>query len=82
MKSFGALLQKNQNFVMRRNGKVHLTGNCHGNLKSEHQLGHMLDVGIDSAKELYDEHFLFSFEDVCYHMEGKQRYIADHHKER
>ncbi len=63
-------------------GSWHLHGHTHGNLKTEHQLGCMLDVGIDSAKELYDEHFLFSFEDVCYHMEGKQRYIADHHKER
>ena len=62
-------------------GSWNLHGHCHGNLKPEFSKGKILDVGIDNAKGLYDKHFMFSFEDVCYHMDSEEKFIADHHKE-
>lgn len=41
---FWCIRCKNQNFMMRHRGKVHLTGNSHGRLPP---IGKQLDVGVD-----------------------------------
>lgn len=48
---FWCIKTKNQNFFMRRNGKVHLTGNSHG--KSEYKLNRY-DVGYDVQHTLME----------------------------
>ncbi len=51
---FWCIQSKNKNFIMRRNGRVHITGNCHGNLKPIYDkdgniyTAKRLDVGVDS----------------------------------
>lgn len=66
------------NFMVRREGKVHLTGNCHGSYKVEQ--GKILDVGIDSAYNLYGEHKFFSEEDIIEYMSNRQIKTVDHHR--
>ena len=67
---FWCIKTKHQNFIMRRNGKVMITGNCHGN-KIDHHTGqkmreipNRLDVGIDAAYGLLDEHKPFTWNEV------------------
>ena len=51
---FWCIKTKHKNFIMRRNGKVHITGNCHGG-GSEHsdyplkKIPNRFDVGIDNS---------------------------------
>lgn len=66
------------NFMIRRNGKVHLTGNCHSSLPQDS--GRILDVGIDNSYKLHGEHKLFSEQDVLDFMQGQEVYSVDHHK--
>ena len=62
---FWCIKTKNQNFFIRRNGKISLTGNCHGG-GSEHsdfplkKMPNRFDVGIDNSHG----NVPFSYEDV------------------
>jgi calcineurin-like phosphoesterase family protein len=58
----------------------HLHGHCHGNHADSK--GKMLDVGIDSAYNIYKEHKFFTEEDIAVYMQDLSVYVADHHKER
>lgn len=61
-------------------GAIHIHGHSHGNLKDSKGL--ILDVGIDSAYNIYGKHKFFSEEDVVEYMQGRKLEIADHHAER
>jgi calcineurin-like phosphoesterase family protein len=69
----------NGTLIVRRNGKVHVTGNCHGNFKDYR--GKMLDVGIDSVYNLYGKHGFLNEQQIVEFMKEQKLYIADHHKE-
>ena len=58
-------------------GSFHLHGHSHGSYKGE---GRILDVGIDSAYNLFGVHRLFDEEDVYGILQGVNIYSADHHK--
>jgi calcineurin-like phosphoesterase family protein len=60
-------------------GSWHLHGHCHGNHADSK--GKMLDVGIDSAYNIYKEHKFFTEEDVAVYMQDRSVYVSDHHKE-
>ncbi len=60
-------------------GALHLHGHCHGNHKDNK--GKMLDIGLDSAYNLYKEHRFFTEDDVLALMQQKEIHISDHHKE-
>lgn len=75
---FWCIKTSNQNFIIRREGKVHLTGNCHGNFKDGK--GKILDVGLDSAYNIYGKHQFFSEQDVLEYMQTREVSVADHHK--
>lgn len=45
---FWCIKTRNQNFICRRNGKVHITGNSHGSLRSPTTM-RRLDVGVDAT---------------------------------
>jgi calcineurin-like phosphoesterase family protein len=57
----------------------HLHGHCHGNHKDGK--GKILDVGIDSAYNIYGEHRFFTEEDIAIFMQDRSNYISDHHRE-
>lgn len=61
-------------------GAYCLVGHSHGNLKDPKGL--ILDVGIDSAYNIYGKHKFFTEEDVVEYMQGRKLEIADHHEER
>lgn len=67
----------NANFFIRRNGKVHLTGNCHGSFQGQ---GKTLDVGLDNSYNIFGEHKMFSEDDVLQFMQGREVYIAESHR--
>lgn len=69
----------NSTLVVRRKGKCHITGNCHGTLAP--QQGKILDVGIDNAYKLSGEHKFFTEKDVVEYMENISIRINDHHKQ-
>ena len=48
---------------------------------SINQVKVILDVGIDSAYNVFGKHKLFSTEEVLSIMETKQVHVKDHHKE-
>ena len=58
-------------------GAWHLYGHSHGNHKSE---GKSLDVGLDSAYNLYQEHRFFSLLDVELYMSRREVNTVDHHR--
>lgn len=74
---FWCIKTEHQNFFIRRNGRVSLTGNCHGRYQGQ---GKSLDVGLDNAYLLYDEHRLFSEQDVIHFMKDRPVHISDHHR--
>jgi len=74
---FWCLTTNNQNFVMRRNGRVHLTGNSHGNHSGS---GKLLDVGLDSAYNILGEHRLFTQDEIYEILSNKQVTINDSHR--
>jgi len=76
---FWCVKTNNQSWVMRRNGVVQITGNCHGNHADNK--GKMLDVGLDSAYNIFGKHKFFTLKDIAAIMYEKQTYISDHHKE-
>ena len=59
-------------------GSIHLHGHSHGSYNGE---GKILDVGIDSAYNIFGEHKLFSSEEVLSIVETKQVHVKDHHQE-
>jgi len=61
-------------------GALHLHGHCHGNHKDNK--GKMLDVGLDSAYNIFKEHCFFTEYDIEELTKSKETYISDHHKER
>lgn len=70
---FWCIKCQNQNFFIRRNGKVHLTGNCHGNFPEDIRRKR-IDVGVDC----------FGFVPMSYHdvksvMAGRIFEAVDHH---
>lgn len=73
---FWCVKTSNKTWVMRRNGVVQITGNCHGSFQGE---GRILDVGLDSAYNLFREHKYFSLKDVCNLMDGRSVVVKDHH---
>jgi hypothetical protein len=73
---FWCVKTSNKTWVMRRNGVVQITGNCHGNYEAE---GKILDVGLDSAYNLFGEHKYLSLKDVSNFMDGRSIVVKDHH---
>ena len=59
-------------------GALHLHGHCHGNFKDYR--GKMLDVGIDSAYNLYGEHKFITEDAVLEFMQHEDIYSADQHR--
>lgn len=59
-------------------GALHLHGHCHGNFKDFR--GKMLDVGIDSAYNLYGEHKFITEDEVITFMQHEDIYTADQHR--
>lgn len=59
-------------------GSWHLSGHSHGNYNPEN--GFYLDVGLDSAWNIYGEHKFFSEENVVEYMQGRKIEVLDHHK--
>lgn len=60
-------------------GSWHLHGHSHGGYQDSR--GKMLDVGIDNAYNMYGEHKFFDLEMISNHMETRERYTADAHRE-
>jgi calcineurin-like phosphoesterase family protein len=60
-------------------GAFHLHGHCHGSLVQP--FGKLLDVGLDSAYNLFGEHRFFTTEDIVEYMNNRNININDHHKE-
>lgn len=72
---FWCVTTKNGNFFMRRNGKIHLTGNSHGSLPDDNtQL--RIDVGVDCH-----DFYPISFSEVKDIMSKKKYSPIDHHGE-
>jgi calcineurin-like phosphoesterase family protein len=61
-------------------GSWHLHGHCHGSFFIPK--GKILDVGLDSAYNIYGEHKLFSEQDIEDYMEKREVQIVDQHKDR
>ena len=59
-------------------GALHLHGHCHGNFKDFR--GKMLDIGIDSAYNLYGEHKFITEDEVITFMQHEDIYTADQHR--
>lgn len=59
-------------------GAWHLHGHCHGNFKDYR--GKMLDVGLDSAYNLYGEHKFITEDQVVAFMQHEDIYLADQHR--
>lgn len=69
--TFWCVSTRNTNFVCRRNGKVHVTGNCHGSFQGE---GRCVDVGFDNWGRIIP---LQEAIDFCLE---REIYCPDHHK--
>lgn len=69
---------RNRTWVMRRNGVVQITGNCHGN--HQDSKGKMLDVGLDNAYNLYGKHCFFDLEMIEAYMQKQEVYTSDSHR--
>lgn len=77
---FWCVTTNNGNFFMRREGKIHVTGNCHSNFDYKAANLHdkrILDVGWDNAKIVLGEYRPFEFADILKYMEG--RVSIEHH---
>jgi len=61
-------------------GSIHLHGHCHGSFTPEK--GKILDVGIDSAYNIFGVHRLFSELDIIEYMSKREVNVNDHHKDR
>jgi len=79
---FWCVKTNNQTWIMRRNGVVQITGNCHGNLKEMFSQGLILDAGLDQYYNMYGKHGFFSEEQIVEIMKAKTKFISDHHADR
>lgn len=59
-------------------GSFHLHGHSHGG--HTESKGKMLDVGLDSAYNIFGEHKFFSEDEIHAIMQTKQLFIADQHR--
>lgn len=80
VESTWCLTVPNSNLIVRRNGKVHVTGNSHGSYQPAE--GKILDVGLDSAYNIFGEHKFFTEEDVLEYMQSRKIQVLDHHQQR
>lgn len=76
---FWCVKTNKQTWLMRRNGVVQVTGNCHGNHRDGH--GKILDVGLDNAYNVTGKHQFFTLDMIANYMSYRETYISDHHKE-
>ena len=60
----------------QHHGAIMLHGHSHGSFQGE---GKILDVGLDSAYNLFGEHKYFSLKDICNFMDGRSVVVKDHH---
>lgn len=60
-------------------GSIHLHGHSHGSYSAQ---GKILDVGIDSAYNIYGKHIFFTEDEIIDIMKEKQIVKLDHHGER
>ena len=60
-------------------GSWHLHGHSHGAFQGQ---GKILDVGIDSAYNIFGEHKLFSENDIVALMQQKEKLVAEQHRNR
>lgn len=70
---FWCLVVPNQTLIIRRNGMVHVTGNCHGTLPSPDYQARV-DVGVDVWN-----YFPVSYQQIKTHMTKKVFKPIDHH---
>lgn len=61
-------------------GAYHLHGHCHGSHGDSR--GRMLDVGLDSAYNMFGIHKFFTENEIHEILGSREIYTADHHKER
>lgn len=61
-------------------GSWHLHGHSHGNYVIP--TGKILDVGLDSAYNIYGEHRFFTEQDIETYMANREVNVVDHHKDR
>lgn len=61
----------------QHHGSFHLHGHSHGQYKAG---GKILDVGLDSAYNIFGEHKFFTEEDIYEQMKTKNIAIADSHR--
>jgi len=66
----------NQNFFMRRMGKVHLTGNCHNHLHSDFTRGRIFDVGVDNPRWNFRP---VAFSELFKIAMNTDIFVSDHH---
>lgn len=60
-------------------GSWHLHGHSHGGYTD--RKGKMLDVGIDNAYNLYNDHVFFDLEMISAFMQKREMYTSDKHRE-
>lgn len=68
------------NWHKQHHGSFHLHGHSHGSYVLDD--GKILDVGLDSAYNIFGEHKFFSEEDVLEYMQGRNVVVNDHHTNR
>lgn len=68
------------NWHKQHHGAFHLHGHSHGSYFVED--GRILDVGLDSAYNIFGEHKFFSEEDVLEYMQQRNVVVNDHHTKR
>lgn len=68
------------NWHKQHHGSFHLHGHSHGSYVLDD--GKILDVGLDSAYNIFGEHKFFSEEDVLEYMQGRNVVVNDHHTKR
>lgn len=78
---FWCIQSNNQNFIMRREGRVHITGNCHGNLRPAYSADGIeltckrLDVGC-----MNHNYYPISIDEVHELVDNIPLVTIDHHK--
>jgi calcineurin-like phosphoesterase family protein len=67
-------------FHKQAHGSWHLHGHSHGSYVIPK--GKILDVGLDSAYNIYGDHRFFTEQDVKEYMETREKQVVDHHVDR
>lgn len=68
------------NWHKQHHGSFHLHGHSHGSYVLDD--GKILDVGLDSAYNIFGKHKFFSEEDVLEYMQQRNVVVNDHHTKR